>query len=633
MKTTFKLTVAVLSALMLVCMLMLAGCDNVPSGNVVTPPEAEYKVHSVALQLDGKTIEGTLTVDISQGTVSLNAKVQADSKADKTVTYTSDNHDVATIDGTGKITLVGEGEAAIRAKAGNKTHTIILIVKDAYAEKTSHTITVNGGTASVTKAAAGEWVTLEAVIPEHKDFQRWSFSIRGIETNGNLFRMPDEDITITAEYAAKLYQLNLIGVGTVTANGEELVGQIIGNTKDGKESKYDIVSYGVPFGTELKVTAMETPSGEMFVGWDAGVINNRVGNMGDPEYSFDMPGETYTVWANFSELKTTVFTADKTSDRYWDASKGSKTISNGAPADENVDADLEGLSGYRLTFTYGEGAITDFPENIRGSVLDTVTEGTNTMKAIFKNHGDASVTLELYVTFYGNIVSSGHVTVPAHSTVTKYFPAGLGIWNPWMGIALRENIATPKSGTFNVDVVLGSAPMYPEGDPLLRTTGKAELVKLNPATDTQNGWGREFHYNEKYGLTTYSIYGKQFNGNVPAARSVQIVNMPEYDPENPVTTVYARVINNATSGDYLSVFDVCVSTYKDTRNVDITSFATVTHEKIGDVVLIKIEVPRTANDGPFYLSVRKTTVEGTDTYYPHNFSMVLAYNNVFGYEE
>ena len=176
--------------------------------------------------------------------------------------------------------------------------------------------------------------------------------------------------------------------------------------------------------------------------------------------------------------------------------------------------------------------------------------------------------------------------------------------------------------------------MYPEGDPLLRTTGKAELVKLNTDTDTQYNWGREFHYNEKYGLATYSIYGKQFSGNVPAARSVQITNMPEYDPENPETTIYARVINNANSElTGLSIFDICVSTYKDTRNVDITSFATVTHEKVGDVVLIKIVVPRTANDGPFYLSVRKTTVENANTYYPHNFSIVLAYNNVFGYEE
>ena len=50
-------------------------------------------------------------------------------------------------------------------------------------------------------------------------------------------------------------------------------------------------------------------------------------------------------------------------------------------------------------------------------------------------------------------------------------------------------------------------------------------------------------------------------------------------------------------------------------------------------MLIAITVPRTANDGDFYLSVRKTTIEGTGAYYPHNFSVVLAYNNVFGYEE
>ena len=631
MKTKFKFTLAVLSVMMLVCMLMLAGCGGGETVDTINPPEPEYKVHSVSLKYEGKTIEGTLTTDLSQGSISISAAVQKDSEADGTVVYSSMTPEVATIDQNGTITLVSEGEAVIVAKAGNKTHTIVLIVKDNFTEKAQYTITVNGGTATVTSAAAGEYVTLSAIIPEHKDFQRWSFSVRGVLTSGNLFKMPAEDIVITAEYIDKLYQLNLVGVGAVYANGELLEGEVVGNTKDGKDPEYDIVRYGVAYGTELKVSAMDAPKGKIFVGWDQGTLNNRVGEMGIPEHTFEMPGENYTVWAHFSALKTSVLTKAPT--RYWDASKGSKTITNGSPADEKADPALEGLSGYRLTFTYGEGAITDFPENLQGSTLDTITEGTNTMKAIFKNHGDASVTLELYVTFYGNIVSSGYVTVPANSTVTKYFPAGLGIWNPWMGIALRENIATPKSGTFNVDVVLGSAPMYPEGDPLLRTTGKAELVQLDTSTDTSYGWAREFHYNEKYGLATFSIYGAQFASNTPAARSVQIVNMPEYDPENPVTTIYARVINNATSGDYLSKFDICVSTYKDTRNVDITSYVTVTHEKVGDVVLIKIEVPRTADDGPFYLSVRKTSTEGTGTYYPHNFSLVLAYNNVFGYEE
>ena len=109
--------------------------------------------------------------------------------------------------------------------------------------------------------------------------------------------------------------------------------------------------------------------------------------------------------------------------------------------------------------------------------------------------------------------------------------------------------------------------------------------------------------------------------------------MPEYDPNNPYTTIYVRVINNATSGDFLSIFDVCVGTDADPRFGSNTYSKTVVHEKIGDVVVVAITVPRTANDGPFYFSVVKRTLEGTDTYYPHNFSMVLAFNNVFDYKE
>ncbi len=637
MKLKSKILLAILSVMMLLSMFVLAGCKpDTPTVDTVQPPEPTYKVHSVTMKYDDDNIEGTLTVDVSSKEIQITTEVRKDAQADGSVTYSSNNKDVASIDKDGKITLVSKGEAVIRAEAGGKTHSIVLIVKDDFTEKETYTITVNGGTANVTAAAPGEYVTLTALIPEHKDFNRWNYSVRGVLTSGNLFRMPAEDVVITAEYTDKLYTLNLVGVASLfTAEGEELVGEIVGNSKDGSRPEYDIVAYGIKYGTELMVEALPDPDGMIFVGWDAGSVNNRVGEMGVPEYSFTMPGESYTVWANYSTLKSQVMTAANPG-RYWDASRGSKIITNGVPADESADPDLEGLSGYRLTFSAGETALADTPENITGSVLDTVSEGTNTMKAIFKNHGDYDVTLELYVTFYGNIVSSGYVTVPAHTTVTKFFTAGLGIWNPWMGIALRENIKS-GSGTFNVDVVLGSAPMYPEGDPLLRPNGKAELVQLDKSFDQQyNGWARELHYNEKYGLVTYSIYGAQFSGvsqNNQAARTVKIANMPEYDPDNPYTTIYARVINNATSGDFLSQFDVCVGTDPDPRNGTNTICETVVHEKIGDVAVIAIKVPRTENDGQFYLSVLKRTVEGTGTYYPHNFSIVLAYNNVFGYVE
>ena len=620
-----------LSVVLLSSLLLLAGCQPTPDNNTVQPPEETYKVHSVSIKMNDENVNGTITTDISIGELQLTATVKKDAKADGSVTFSSNNPSVATVDNSGKVTLVGKGEAVIQAKAGSKTHSIVVIVKDDYSEVKTYTITVNGGVSSVTAAAAGEYVTLEAAIPDHMDFERWNYSVKGVLTNGNVFRMPAEDIVITAKYSEKLYTLNVVGAKAVYGDGELLDGTYVGNSEYGTLPEYDIYSYGVTYDTEVKVIALDGVDEKIFVGWDGGAANNRVGQMGISEHEFDMPGQNYTIWAKYSKLQTTVFSASNPRS-YWDTTKGSKVISNGVPSGESADPDLEGLSGYRLTFSGSDSPLTGYTtENIPGSVLDTIVEGTNTMKVIFKNHGDYDVTLEVYASYYGNIATSGYVTIPAHSVVTKYFTGGLGIYKPYFGVALRENIQGVK-GTFNVDMVLGSAPMYPDGDPLLETTGKAQLLEFDASTDKKYNWAREFNYNSQNGVLTYAIYGAQFASNTPASRSVQITNMPEYDPENPYTTIYARVINNATSGDYLSVFDVCVSQERDVRNVEVPC-ETVVHEQIGDVVVIKITVPRTENDGPFYLSVRKTTVEGTGTYYPHNFSMVLAYNNVFGYEE
>ena len=630
----------IFAVLMLVgiLVLMLASCDDT-TGNTVTPPDPEYKVYSVTVKYEGKTVDGILNVDVSMKEIQLSADVRKDSKADGTVSYSSMNEGVATVDKNGKVTLLSKGETVITASAGDKSHSIIVCVGNDFGNEKTYTITVIGGTATVTAAAPGEYVTLTPVIPEHKDFTRWNYSVQGVLTNGNSFRMPEQDIVITAEYTDKLYTLNLIGAATiVTEEGETLEGEVVGNTKDGSRAEYNIVSYKVKYGVGLTVQALPDPSGMVFVGWDAGAVNNRVGEMGVKEYSFTMPGETYTVWANYSTLRTQVLT--KNPSNYWNAGQGSKVITDGTPSGEAKDPDLEGLSGYRLTFTAGEKGRTDFPENINNSCyIDTVAEGTNALKVIFKNHGDYDVTLEIYATYNGNIATSGHITVPAHSTVTKFFKAGLGINLPWMGIALRETIGgTSANGTFNVDVVLGAAPMYPDGDPLIKPSGKAELVKIDTTTNKTFVTDVKFKYNEKYGYLTFATYGALLNkggltASNPAASVVKITNMPDYDPDNPYTTIYVRAINNATSGDFLSRFDVCVGTDADPRFGSNTYCKTVVHEKIGDVVVVAITVPRTENDGPFYFSIVKRTLEGTDTYYPHNFSLVLAYNNVFGYEE
>lgn len=630
MSTRSKLLTTLFIVIFVMCALTLSACSD---DNVVNPPAPEHKIHSVSLKYNGATVEGVLTVDISLNEIQLDTTVQKDDQADGTVVYSSNNPNVATIDNTGRVTLIGEGETVISAKAGNQTHTIVLIIKDDFSAKT-YTITVNGGTSSVSKAEAGEYVTLSAVIPEHKEFQQWSYSVRGLVTSGNVFKMPSEDIVITAQYTDKLYQLNVVGAASVSADGKAIQGETVGSILQGEELELDIVQYAVTYGTKLSIKALDSLDGKMFVGWDGGSLNNRIGDVGVSELNLDMPGDNYMIWANYSDISTKVLTSSKAGNDagYWKPEFGSKLIENGVPVGEAEDPDLEGLSGYRLTFLPGQQSISDSPENITGSVFDTNIQGTSTMKAIFKNHGDYDVTLELYVSYYGNIVSSGNVTIPAHSTVTKCFIAGLGIKNPYWGIALREDINTGAGGAFNVDFVLGAAPTYPNGDPLLVSSGNADFVKVDPTTDKTFGWERDFGYNENYGLVSYAIYGAQFSENIPAARSVKITNMPEFDPENPYTTIYARVINNATSGDFLSQFDICISTTQDTRDV-IVPCATIVYEKVGEVVVAKITILRTAEDGDYYLSVRKTTVEGINSYYPHNFSIVLAYNNVFGYEE
>ena len=72
-----------------------------------------------------------LALTVGDAAVQLKATVAPDNATDKTVTWTSDKPAVATVDATGKVTAVAEGEATITAKAGDKTATCKVTVCDA----------------------------------------------------------------------------------------------------------------------------------------------------------------------------------------------------------------------------------------------------------------------------------------------------------------------------------------------------------------------------------------------------------------------------------------------------------------------------------------------------------------------
>ena len=84
------------------------------------------------IPVSGITLDKTeLVLIVGDAAVQLKAIVSPDNATDKTVTWTSDKPAVATVDATGKVTAVAEGEATITAKSGDKTATCKVTVCDA----------------------------------------------------------------------------------------------------------------------------------------------------------------------------------------------------------------------------------------------------------------------------------------------------------------------------------------------------------------------------------------------------------------------------------------------------------------------------------------------------------------------
>ncbi len=625
MKFASKLVALLLGAVCTFGALGLTACtpqQQIPDVPKVEKPAKEPAVQSVKVRYNNTDINGTLSVDITAGSLQLTSTVEKDAGVDGSVTYTSSNEEVAAISKSGFVTLFKTGETKITATAGGKTTAFVLIVgNDLSSAAGAKNITVIGGIADQSKGVAGDYITLTPTIPEHKKFLRWDFSVKKTWTNGNVFRMPEEEITVTAIYEDMLYTLNVIGAELTNA---KVAGEDGGNVKDGNEAEYDMTVYKLPYDAIVELEAIKAPEGKIFVGWDYGQKNNRMGEMGKPTLSFDMPGENLTVWAVFSNFTNRVWTVGNIS------GFSSSSIENGGG-----DPELQGMNGIRVNIPAGAGGSFDYPENIQGSSFDTTSGGSQCVKAIFKNHSATrSVTVETYITYYGIIVTSGHVTVPAGQTVEKYFTAGLGINNPWWGFAVRE---TSGVGTDNVplDVVLGTAPLYPEGDKQLTVSGKAEYVHLSDYQRTN--WPREVKLDNNLGLTSIAVYGGNFEGNTNANLNAKLLNLPAFDPANPTQTVYVRLVNNVNNVEEpTGTFKFAIGKTNNPVSGEegaILDSKEVTITKIGEAIVLKLEFTRTSADEEFYFSIIKSKIDNDGSLWGHNVSIQMTYNNVMGYEE
>lgn len=625
-------------ALSLICMV---GCTT------VDPPESADRVYSVNLQFGGANVDGQLSVDLSMKNIRLIAKVLQD--GNELPTYKSSNEEVATITTNGVVKLLSKGETVITAEAGGKSHSIVLIVNNDNSTSAPYTITVSGGVAKnadgeiVTSAKAGDYLTLVPSMPEHMNFVNWSYSVEGMWVNGNLVKMPEGDLTVTAEYTEALYKLNLIGATVVKAgNSEEAPkGEALGGSSI--EDLHTV--YEFPYGTEITIHANDPGDKRLFVGWDENYENNRVGEAGIVEHTFAMTGEETTLTAVFSDISHNILPGanvnsegESTSIFTGNGLTGvtAKKITGGVIEGELFsDPDLQSLYGYSFNIPCGTIGISNKPENINKSDLNTLQDlEPKTIKIIFKNRGDYPVTVELGYSYFGNYGSTGVVTVPAGEIVTKIFTSNICLNDCAWSFAVRDLVGGNEGESVMLDVVAAAAQTYPTGYPLLKGTDDAQYMTFGGTLAINTGWkngGTRKLFNEK-GAQLFVSRASNMNAT-QASCYAKVTNLPEFDPENPTTTVYVQVLNlvNAVD-DPKNNFSIMFTSSKNAfdESVAVLGSEVVDINAAGQIILLKIEIQRSADEGDIYMHFVKYAKESGQEY---NLFTQFAYNNIFGYEE
>ncbi len=162
------------------------------------------------------------------GSETLEATVKPDNATDKTVTWSTSDTSIATVDANGKVTAVKEGTATITAKAGEKTATCnVTVSKDV--------VSVMGITLNKTELVLNEGSseTLVATVsPEDATDKHvtWSTSDSNIATvdNGKVTAVKEGTATITAKAGEKsatckvTVSKNIVAVSGISLNKKEI---------------------------------------------------------------------------------------------------------------------------------------------------------------------------------------------------------------------------------------------------------------------------------------------------------------------------------------------------------------------------------------------------------------------------
>ena len=178
-------------------------------GTTTKVTENKIDVESVALN------KSTLSLKVG-GSETLTATVESTDATEKTVAWTSDNTEVATVDTTGKVTALKAGTATITATAGDKNATCTVTVTSASSggpSTPSYSVTapaVDNGKVTVSPKYAKKNSTVTLTVTPDEGYELSSLAVTDAKGNvleltdkGNgkyTFTMPASKVEITATF-------------------------------------------------------------------------------------------------------------------------------------------------------------------------------------------------------------------------------------------------------------------------------------------------------------------------------------------------------------------------------------------------------------------------------------------------
>ena len=239
------------------------------AGTATITATVDGKSVSCKVTVNGQTTVPVASVELNQTTLeliagkeaTLTATVKPDDATNKTVTWSSNNETVATVDNNGKVTAKAAGEAIITAKVGDKQ--VTCNVKVTAAEVAVESVTLDQ---SSLELIAGKEATLTATVKPDNATNRtvaW-------ESNATNVATVDNNGKVTAKAAGEAIITAKVGDKQVTCNVKVTAAEVAVESVTLDQSSLELIA-----GKEATLTATVKPDNatNRTVAWESNATN------------------------------------------------------------------------------------------------------------------------------------------------------------------------------------------------------------------------------------------------------------------------------------------------------------------------------------------------------------------------